>query len=572
MSRSENFRARFHSSRERALPGAVGSKRLLRVGFWLQILWIVLAPFQMIASAKAADDESLRFGVADPFTNDPPDKIERRLKLYKEAGIGILRTDTGWPGGDEPPNGALPDLPLPPFYALAQRDGFRFKSGIGMFYGPSREFFSRHPDARMTNEDGLTSAHVISYWYPDLKRYLEDSDDRIFAYLGKRNFLASLDYVVVPLGPAGEPLYPVPWTTSEPDKPMRFWFNDANAQADFPANMKAKYGTVGAANQAWGTHYADWDSVTIPKPGAQPGPMWRDVLEWYRGAKRNFIVWQVAHYQRLLEKYYPEGHAPRLLILLPGSHITPYLWEKAIRTGDGGERVKMMADSEFLIDLAHNVGATLQYTGLPNTSEIQYAKNYMRERGYKVPLWGENAGNMGEPRELDEEVLSNGLYGQEYIGSNLFEADHVTPTAKFLALEKAHAWLADVRVSHRAPEMAFDSLPIVQGACLYADAEKTVSLCMQKDANLVLSQEGSPIWSSGTSHPERGFCSATQNPASACSATFQGDGNFVVYRGKQALWDSKTAGRGKRLAILDHPPYLAILGRDDEVVWAATAN
>jgi Beta-galactosidase len=541
-----------------------------RVGFLLLIGLIALAPGLMAPSAKAADGESLRFGVADPFAMDAPEKIQRRLTLYKQAGIGILRTDTRWPGGNDLPDGALPDLPLPPLYALAQQDGFRFKSGIGLFYGPSPAFFSQHPDAQMTNQEGLKSVNVISYWYPDLRRYLEDGDDRIFAYLAKRDFLPSLDYVVVPLGPAAEPLYPVPWTTTEPNKPMRFWFYDANAQADFPAKMKAKYGTVDAANQEWGTNYPDWNSVTIPTPGVQAGPMWRDVLEWYRDAKRDFIVWQVAHYRRLIEKYYPQGDAPHLLILMPGAHITPHLWEQAIRTGDGDDRVKMMADSEFLIDLAHKVGAYLQYTGLPNTTEIQYAEKYMRERGFEVPLWGENAGNKGEPRELDEEVLSNGLYGQEYIGSNLFEADHVTPTAKFLSLGEAHRWFAGARASRAAADMVFDVLPIVQGGCLYADPRKAVSLCMQADANLILRRNGRLLWSSETSHLERGFCSLNQDPASACTATFQGDGNFVVSRGKQPLWDSKTPGRGKHLAILDHPPYLEILGADGEVVWAAT--
>jgi len=569
MSRPGAWRARISPSRRRAFQTAPRSNRLLRLGFWLQIGLIALSPFLTAPSAKAAGDESLKFGIADPFPNDPADKIERRLMLYKKAGIGILRTDAGWPGGNDLPDGALPDLPLPPLYALGQKYGFRFKSGIGIFYNPSRAFFSRHPDAQMTNQEGLKSGFVISYWYPGLTRYLEDVDDRIFAYLAKRDFLASLDYVVVPLGPAAEPLYPVPWTTTEPNKPMRFWFYDSNAQADFPRKMKAKYGTIDAANQAWGTHYADWNSVTIPSPGAQPGPMWRDVLTWYRDSKRDFIVWQVAHYRRLLEKYYPQGHAPRLVILLPGDHITPYLWDQAIRAGDGDDRVKMMADSEFLIDLAHKVGAYLQYTGLPNTSEIQYAENYMREHGFEVPLWGENAGDAGEPRELDEEVLSNGLYGQEYVGSNLFEADHVTPTAKFLSLEKAHGWLADARAARSPPNMVFDDLPIVQGACLYADAGKAIRLCMQRDANLVLSKNGQSLWSSGTSHLEREFCSSTQDPASDCVATYQGDGNFVVYRGKEPLWDSKTAGRGKHLTILDHPPYLEISGADGEVVWAA---
>ncbi|MGO9990998.1 MAG: beta-galactosidase [Steroidobacteraceae bacterium] len=532
------------------------------------LIAILAATLASAAMASSPNDESLRRGVADPYPSSSPAEFQKRLDLYKQAGIGILRIDLGW-RGHETPDGVWQDSTGLPLLQLAKQNGFLFKGAFGGMSGPPAWFFEKHPDAQMVNSEGLKSFNVISYWYPDLHSLLEDKDDHVFAYISKQGLLNSIAYVIVPLGPAGEPLYPVPWTTTEPNKPIRFWFYDPHAQADFPRKMQAKYVTISAANKAWGTSFADWPSVKIPAPHSQPGPMWHDVLDWYRDSKRDFITWQVGHYQRLLAKYYPAGNAPRLLLLVPGNHIAPYEGQQAISTGDGNDSIKMMADSEFVLDLAHKVGAYAQYTGIPNMRELAYLEGYMRRQKYDVPLWGENAGNKGDPQELDEEVLSNGLYGQEYIGSNLVDIDHVSPTAQFASLSNAHTWLAAVRAGKAEPIQTFDSLSIPQGGCVYGDTKKLISLCMQDDGNLVLRKNAQPIWASNTSHEGQEFCSTTEDPASACSALFQGDGNFVVKRGTQAIWSSGTGQRGKHFLILNEAPYIEISTAADQIVWKA---
>jgi hypothetical protein len=227
----------------------------------------------------------------------------------------------------------------------------------------------------------------------------------------------------------------------------------------------------------------------------------------------------------------------------------------------------MMSDSEFLIDAAHRIGADTQYTGLPNWSEVEYLQSYARGRGYRLAMWGENAGNAGEPRELDEEVLANGLYGQEYIGSNLFEADHVTPNARYRSLKDAHAWLADVWTGRRLPVISFDLMTLAQGTCLYADERQTISLCMQADANLVLRIGARSVWASNTSQREPGFCGADEDTIATCHATFQGDGNLVVSRGVQPLWGSGTSMLGRHLVLSSDAPYLQILSHDGHPVF-----
>ena len=517
-------------------------------------------------------NSNLRLGVGDAFSADPPQLIEQRLGLYERAGIGIVRVDMEW-RMLEPVEGEWRDAQIGALIPLVARHGLKLKADIGSIQGPPQWFFARHPEAQLTNQDGLRSYHDISYWYPGLHALLEDKDDRLFATLARLRLLGALAYVVVPFGPAGEPLYPAPWTTTDPHGPMRFWFYDPNAQADFPRKMQEKYGSISAANRRWGTQFRGWDEVTLPRPGSRPGVLWGDVLDWYRDAKRGFIRWQVAHYQRLLRKYFPTGGQPKLVLLVPANHVRPFDDVEAVRTGDGSDNVKMMADSMFLLDMAHQVHAQAQYTGLPNLYELEYLRSCMRRRGYAVPLWGENSGNLGEAQELDEEVVAEGLYGQEYIGDNLFAPDHVTPSARFDSLQRAHFRLSDRWAHSAAPlSLSFEFLPIVQGGCVYANLGGSVELCMRDDGALALINRGKTVWTSGTAHRERDYCSTTEDPGSTCHAEFQGDGNLVVSRGAKPVWSSRTEGRGNRLLLGDRPPYMQILDAHDQVIWSASAD
>ena len=554
------------------MPWCVAAREgRLRVGQWF-IQGLMTATL-LISTRALADNggAALRFGVGDAFANDPPAQVQQRLELYQQAGIGILRVDVDW-RTQETHEGVWQATPNLALLQLGQRAHFKLKANIGSITSPPLWFFERHPDAQLKNRDGLPSYNDISYWYPGLHTLLEQKDNRLFASLSRQGLLASIAYLVVPLGPAGEPLYPAAWTTTAPNAPMRFWFYDPNAQADFPRRMQAKYRKIEVANRAWGSSFTSWAQVTIPLPGSQPGPLWRDVLEWYRDTKREFVLWQLDHYRRLLKQYYPSGPQPQLLILVPGNHITQRIWDEAVRTGDGADAVKVMSDSEFLLDAAERVGAATQYTGLPNPSEVEYLQSYLRSRHYHLILWGENAGNAGEPRALDEEVFANGLYGLEYIGSNLFAADHVTPTEKLLSLKSAHAWLSDVWAGRQTPVMSFEDLPVVQNTCVYADPRRTISLCMQKDANLVLRSGTRMLWASDSAHSEPGFCGVDGDAARACYATFQGDGNLVVYQGRQPLWASGTAARGQHLIFASHAPYLQILSPEGQAVWTAPSK
>ena len=519
-------------------------------------------------SKHSVYDLSLRFGIGDLNPRGTDAAHQARFDLYKQMGIGILRVGGGsWRELELQPESwqfSAADLD---FLRLAQRNGFHFKSNIGAIDSPAGWFLKDHPDAQMTNEVGLTSFNVISYWFPGLHDLLEDKDDKIFSLLAQQGLLSNVSFLIVPFGPAGEPIYPAPWTTSDPNGTPHFWFYDPHAQADFSTKMQARYGSISRANSVWGTQYAEWNAVKIPTVGTQPGPMWRDVLTWYRDTKRDFIVWQMSHYQRLLVKYWPDHNKPKLMILVPGNHITPYEWAEAINSGSGDPGVILMADSEFLIDIAARFGAVTQYTGLPNITEVEYLQSYIRSRGYSVPMWGENAGNKGVPQELGYEVLANGLVGQEYIGSNLFESDQLTPAPKFHDLRREYLWLRSVREGLSPFVLSIDAVTIVQGTCINNDLKGDHRLCMQSNGNLVLLGPSGTLWSSNTPASTPSLCVPDQEPSYQCNAVFQGDGNLVIYRGTQPIWSSNTSKRGKRLIFFDQDPYIKIIDNSEKIVW-----
>lgn len=222
-----------------------------------------------------------------------------------------------------------------------------------------------------------------------------------------------------------------------------FWFYDADAQANFAPAMSTMYGgALDAANRAWGTSFKAWGDVKIPEPGTRPGQMWNDVLTWYRDAKRRFVAWQVGNYQTLLRRY--AGTAtPKLVLMVPGSHIRPAEWLDAVRSGDGDYGVKIMSESEYLIDLAAQTGCWLQYTGVENGPEVAYLQSYMRSNGRQIPMWGENAGtpDVGhDPQRVADVINQNQLYGFEFINSSfVFDGAGAIQNSVFNKLVRAYS-------------------------------------------------------------------------------------------------------------------------------------
>ena len=86
------------------------------------------------------------------------------------------------------------------------------------------------------------------------------------------------------------------------------------------------------------------------------------------------------------------------------------------------------------------------------------------------------------------------------------------------------------------------------------------------DANIVIFRNADPrsiFWASAMTSPD---CNGQ------CQMVFQGDGNLVVYKGNQPLWDSETTGRGATLACFNQDPFLMIFDATGWLIWHAPSN
>ena len=237
--------------------------------------------------------------------------------------------------------------------------------------------------------------------------------------------------IIAGLGPAGEPLYPPAWTQGSGSEEVMWCYAD-NAQADFRAEMEKKYGDIDSANTAWGKDYGSFSEITVPKEGEVKGQMWRDVLEWYRDSKREFMAMQVRTFRAVMEEY-EISHIP-LILYLPGADYTEAQWESCVASGSTIPGIQFMCDNEFTVQLADEMGCILQYTGITGTAGLKLLRDYMFENGYAdIPVMGENAGG-SEPAAqaalLYDIITQYKLWGIDYTHSHwLYRSDGVTPSA-----------------------------------------------------------------------------------------------------------------------------------------------
>ena len=381
----------------------------------------------------AMDDRG--FGL--PAGGYPRATAGARFDDYLHMGIGDLIFDYEW-RMFEGSEGSWNDYTNFRSYMQTAVDrGMGFKILLATINSPPQWFLNKYPDARIVDQQGKYSTNMVSYWYAGIRPLMEQKTDYLFNQLKQWGFLDNVNYIGIPLGPASEPIYPAAWTTLSSYE--SFWWYAPNAQADFVVKMQAKYGTISAANAVWSTSYASWSSVSIPAVGTKTGPMWNDVLLWYRDTKRNFIDWQIQNYKRALAKYADPAHRPQLIIFVPcdPSYISAADWDAAVASGGGNTTVKLMCDSEYLIEEALKYGLHLEYTGLPADHVIAGLKSRMQARGMVSPLHGENVGGYFHSNaDLDanyNSIVRGNLYAFDFVsaGSLLYASDGITKTSQY---------------------------------------------------------------------------------------------------------------------------------------------
>lgn len=355
--------------------------------------------------------------------------VNSRFADYKALGLRAVRLDLYWTnqGG----KAVLQDQSKYQFEA-AKKNGLLIKAIInpGGMTHPD-------PDSKLMDADGRYAINAISPWYADVENYTEQ---HIRTYLGglvQSGYGDIIGGIVAGLGPAGEPLYPPAWTQGAPLTNEVMWCYADNAQADFRAEMEEKYGSIAKANAAWGKSYADFDDVQVPKEGEVKGQMWRDVLEWYRDSKREFMRMQVETFRAVMQDLNLD--VP-LILYLPGADFTKAQWESSVSLGTAAHGIKLMCDNEYTVQLAAEYDCILQYTGITGISNLRLLRDYMFETGYAdIPVMGENAGGSKPDAQaplLYDVITEYKLWGIDYTHSHwLYEADGKTHSDMYAPFE-----------------------------------------------------------------------------------------------------------------------------------------
>lgn len=424
------------------------------IGLRYVLALILLLSVLLGSTASAATPQVMtpdaHYCITDPagWYQDSEEKVRKRFDIYKSVGCDMLRVEIDW-RSLEREEGKWEYEPICRYLKLAKEYGFRIKLIVGVMMAPPKWYLEKHPDAMLTDQNGGHSYNTMSYWYPGLHKVIDEKTKKLFDILNTTGVWDSVDYLIPSFGPAGEPIYPHPWTLG-PDFPVvTFWGYDANAQKSFRKAMKRKYQDVEQANAAWGTHFAAWNDVTVLKPKSKPGAYWNDMLTWYRDSKREFVKWQIDELRRLSKS------EKQILMYVPGTCYTDQEWADAVRIGDGSDMIKLMADSMFLVDIAAKKKCWLQYTGVENGPEVDRLRAYLDKRKYSgVEMWGENAGYYEcakDPEALAAIIIRNRLYGLDLThGHFLFERDGITPNEVMPKLKRAYGMIKEYWAGRRA--------------------------------------------------------------------------------------------------------------------------
>ncbi len=411
---------------------------------------LLAASFTLGSRVRAAPAVP-RFGIADVSNDVSIDlrDIDKRLAIYKDTGFGMVRTAAVW-SEFEKKKGEWALSPARQRYLEAiAKSGLKLKLEVSALHSAPDWFFAENPNAHPRNAEGRTARQLISVWHPQVNAVVAEKQARMMGSLGSLGLLEHVATIVASLGPAGEPIFPAQWQTEGGGK-QSFWFYDENAAPHFRAAMERKFGgDLKAANERWNTGFKAWREVVIAAPGASRGPRWEDVLIWYRDSKRAVVDATLRDIQSQTKAKAAAGTP--VIMLVPGTHTSDAAWSDAIATGDGDTSVKVMTDTDHLLDLAKETGVWLQHTAGQNEPAIRYLQAGMKTRGFETPLWAENAGGKPaqDPSHLADVVLNNRLHGLDYIGgADLFAADRITP-GPVMPLMKAAA--ARMREGLRAP-------------------------------------------------------------------------------------------------------------------------
>jgi len=244
--------------------------------FW-RALWLASAAIG-IASAHAQLPDTLLYGVAYYEEYTPVDRVDEDARMMKAAGINVVRIAESTWGTLEPQPGVFDFSHVDRVLAAMHKQGIKVIVGTPTYAIPT--WLAReHPNVLVVHPDG-----VRAQYGPRQNMDITDPDYRAAA---ERVIVALVDHVKDNPAVIGYQLdnETKPYGTSGP-----------NVQAAFVAQLKQKWPSLDALNQAWGLNYWSnrinrWED--FPSTDASiNASMSNAFAEFQRGLVTDFLTWQ----------------------------------------------------------------------------------------------------------------------------------------------------------------------------------------------------------------------------------------------------------------------------------------
>ena len=240
--------------------------------FWLASALIGAAP------APAQLPDTILYGVAYYEEYTPVDRVDEDARMMKAAGINVVRIAESTWGTLEPQPGVFDFSHVDRVLAAMHKQGIKVIVGTPTYAIPT--WLAReHPNVLVIHPDG-----VRAQYGPRQNMDISDPDYRAAA---ERVIVALVDHVKDNPAVIGYQL---------DNETKAYGTSGPNVQAAFVAQMKQKWPSLDALNQAWGLNYWSnrinrWED--FPSTNASiNASMSNAFAEFQRGLVTDFLTWQ----------------------------------------------------------------------------------------------------------------------------------------------------------------------------------------------------------------------------------------------------------------------------------------
>lgn len=534
------------------------------------------------------------FAVQEKWTSDNDAVTDARFTALKQAGFTDVKVIAAWSQIENTYSAErrFTALPILHYVERACAAGLHVRLVVDTISGEPLSFFQNNPNSQLVDATGHVDSQYLqsSYWLPNQRTAVHHVTVNVISQLAADAGIPAgcIDEIGPSYGTAGENLYPSSGYTTLQQTPYvnpSFWAYDANALVDFQNRMQSKYGTIAAANGAWGTSFSSFPTTPHPAgtPGAAYAPtaaMWTDFLYWYRNTKRDFAAWQVQDTLNVIQHYFPTN-TPAFSVPLPGLHLTPEQFDASVANQGAtdaaqDDSIVSYTDNEFIVDLAHqNVshGLALHLVSLPNNPEASYIKGYEQATyGGVIAMTGENNGHDNLPVAMtDNEQAFNLLQLDVVDDSDLFTSDHqmlsTTGIAFANAIKAVKAQFAGTTPYKQVYTQSDHAFILQAGTCIPVDPAGVVKACLSRQGQFQIIKSGIALWTNDMS-PSTYAC-ASGVPYDLTCAIYYAGSLYETDNASVQIWNSgNTDPHGANLLILnDTAPYMHIEDGSGNTVW-----